>query len=311
MVLPVFNAADTIERAVRSILAQTLTRIELIVVNDGSTDGTDDVVARMNDDRLRLVSQPHRGVAASANRGTRLAQAPFIARMDADDFAHPQRLAEQLRWLEQQSCDLVGCQVNLLDEQGRTPASLRRYEHWINEETLNGEQIAALRFVELPLVNPTILARRKYFELEFAEHDLPEDYDLLLRAAAGGMTFGKVPRVLYDWIDRPHRLTRTDPRYAANAFFRCREQHLFAGPLQGASAVDLWGVGQTGKPWLRVLQSRGITVRRAYDVHPRKIGARDSWCAGACPGRPAAERRDAPADRRRSRRGPRSDSAAD
>ena len=63
---------------------------------------------------------------------------------------------------------------------------MRRYERWINEETVDGEQISALRFVEFPLVNPTILARRSYFELGFCDSDFPEDYDLMLRAAAHG-----------------------------------------------------------------------------------------------------------------------------
>jgi hypothetical protein len=151
---------------------------------------------------------------------------------------------------------------------------MRRYERWINVETLKSEQIAALRFVELPLVNPTILARRCYFELGCRDCDLPEDYDLMLRASAAGMRFGKVPEVLFDWSDGPGRLTRTDPRYSAEAFMRCRRMHLLAGPLHGVGAVDLWGVGKTGKPWLRWLQAEGIAVRRAYEVSVRKVGVR-------------------------------------
>ena len=52
----------------------------------------------------------------------------------------------------------------------------------------------------------------------------------------------------------------------------CRRQHLLAGPLKGVSAVDLWGLGKTGKPWLRWLQSEGMIVRNGYDIDERKIG---------------------------------------
>lgn len=272
VVLPAFNAATTVARAIDSMLEQTLRDLELIVVDDGSTDGTADVVARIADPRLKLCLGGHRGVAAAANTGTRLASAPLIARMDADDFSHPRRLERQLESLHRHDLDVVGCRVRILDESGRSVPTMSRYERWINEETIAEEKIAALRFVELPIVNPTILARRDYFEMGFRDGDLPEDYDLMLRAANQGLRFGKVPEVLFDWHDRPQGLTRTDSRYTPEAFTRCRQTHLLSGPLRDVECVDLWGVGQTGKPWLRWLRSQQITVRCAYDVSTRKIG---------------------------------------
>lgn len=274
VVLPVFNGARTIGRAVRSILDQTLRNLELIVVDDGSTDNTVAVVQSLRDPRLRLISCPHRGVAATANTATKHAVAPIVARMDADDVAHPQRFEKQLQWLHKRDLDVVGCRIRILNESGQPSRAMGRYERWINEETLSGTQITALRFVEFPLVNPTILARRGYFEMGFRDGEVPEDYDLMLRAAARGMRFGKVDETLFDWIDRPGRLTRTDRRYTRAAFTRCRQAHLLAGPLRGVARVDLWGVGRTGKPWLRWLQLRGIAVRQGIDIHPRKVGGR-------------------------------------
>lgn len=272
VILPVHNAASTIERAIRSILRQTLTDLELLVVDDGSTDDTPGVVCGIRDERLRLISTPHQGVAAAANTGTQAATADLIARMDADDFSQPQRLAAQKTLLLQDGLDAVGCRVQILDEQGRHVPSLARYERWINDETLSSESIAALRFVELPLVNPTILARRRYFELGFRDDDLPEDYDLLLRAAQAGMTFGKCPQVLFDWYDSAARLTRRDARYTAEAFMKCRRLRLREGPLSAIEQVDVWGAGRTGKPWIVWLQSCGIRVRRAIDVSSERIG---------------------------------------
>jgi len=273
VVLPVFNADETIERAVRSILDQTFSEFELIVVDDGSTDDTVRVVSRINDSRLQLVQCPHRGVVTAANTATEVARGPLIARMDSDDVSHPQRLEKQHRLLREQNLDVVGCQVHIRDPSGQESETMRRYASWINEETIDPDQITGLRFVELPLVNPTILARRSYFELGFCDDAFPEDYDLMLRAAANGMGFGKVKQVLFDWIDRPDRLTRIDSRYSVEAFARCRQTHLAIGPLRGIDQVDLWGVGQAGKPWLRWLQSRGIKVRQSYDVSQRKLGA--------------------------------------
>ena len=272
VVLPVWNAASTIERAVRSILDQTFGTFELIVVDDGSTDGTAEILGQMSDPRLQVVRTEHQGVAAAANLGTRQAAAAVIARMDADDFAYPDRLACQLAYLEKHELDVVGSRVQIQSATGRLTDGMARYEQWINEDTITAQQILALRFVEFPLVNPSILARRHYFLLSFAGNSFPEDYDLMLRAANRGMRFGKTPEVLLNWTDSPHRLTRTNWRYSADAFMNCRRFHLLHGPLLGVSTVDLWGAGQTGKPWLRWLNDSKIIVRKLIDVSQRRQG---------------------------------------
>lgn len=273
VVIPAYNAERTIERAVRSMLAQSYSDLEVIVVDDGSTDGTVEVVCSIDDPRLRLIEQPHAGVCSAANAALAASDCPLLARMDSDDVSHPTRLVKQVDWLEQHNLDVVGCQVSIVEPAGSQSEGWRRYARWLNDETLTEQAIHALRFVEYPLANPTLLARREFFELGYHQGPFPEDYDLMLRGAAAGLRFGKVPEVLVDWIDHPGRLTRTDPRYSPEAFDRCRRTHLLAGPLNDMTEADLAGVGQTGKPWLRWLQSEGLTVRRAYDINPRKHGA--------------------------------------
>lgn len=272
VILPVYNAEHTIRRAVQSILDQTFRDIELIVLDDGSTDRTVHAISDIADARLRVESRQHQGVAAAANAALKISRASIVARMDADDIAWPDRLQQQLHLLDQKHLDAVGCGVRIVDANGVAVESMQRYEQWINKETLTHQEITGFRFVEFPLVNPTILARRRYFELLNRTTDLPEDYDLLLRAAGQGMRFGKVPVVMLDWTDGPDRLTRTDPRYTNTAFDRCRKLHLLQGPLQQIRVVDLWGAGQTGKPWLRWLQSGGFEVRRIFEVNRRKTG---------------------------------------
>jgi len=195
VVLPVRNAATTVERAARSILDSTLREIELIVIDDGSADNSAKVVRQISDPRLRLVQQEPLGVCAAANRGAAEAAAPVIARMDADDFSHPARLEKQLSLLCDSGTDMVGCQVRIVDALGQAVESMQRYELWSNS-LIEPERIAAMRFVELPLVNPTLLARREVFEPGFRNGAWPEDYDLCLRALGQGCTAAKVPEVL-------------------------------------------------------------------------------------------------------------------
>lgn len=274
VLLPAFNAEGTIAAAVQSLLNQTHSSFGVIVVDDGSTDRTANVVAEFQDSRLRLVRSQHVGVSAATNLAASLTDSQLLARMDADDTAEPERLVLQHQMLEQQNLDVVGSQVRIVSSNGHPTTTLRRYERWINHETLSSDQIHALRFVEFPLVNPTLLARRAYFDLKFSDSDFPEDYDLMLRAAAQGFRFGKVPAVLLNWTDSATRLTRTDRRYSDVAFMRCRRFHLLAGPLANVKRIDVWGAGSTGKPWVRWLQAQGCEVRRLIEVNSRKIGQR-------------------------------------
>jgi glycosyltransferase involved in cell wall biosynthesis len=273
VILPAWNSERTIRRAVDSILRQSVRELELVVVDDGSTDGTVAVATAGGDARVRVLSGDHAGVAAAMNRGVAAARAPLIARMDADDFAHPRRIERQLDHLHSQRLDVVGGLVRIIDAEGRPVPSLERYETWVNG-CRDHESIAAHRFVESPLVNPTVLARRAVFEPGCRAGDFPEDYDLWLRVIAAGFRCGKVNEVVLDWTDGPDRLTRSSDRYSFAAFDRCRREHLLNGPLREAATVNLWGAGQTGKPWLRWLHSADKHVGFVVDVAPNKIGKR-------------------------------------
>lgn len=272
VVMPVYNAENTVAAAIRSILNQTLSDIQLIVVDDGSTDNSANIVADIKDDRLTLIRENHRGVSRTANAGLKHTTAEFVARMDADDFAEPDRLRLQMQLLKEQNLDVVGCQIRITKPSGQSVPSMSRYERWINHETLSNEEIMALRFVEFPLVNPTIMARQKYFELQFANNGFPEDYDLMLKAASQQMTFGKVEAQLLTWTDGEHRLTRTNARYSDAAFMACRRHYFYHEILKCVDTVDLWGSGKTGKQWFRWLREMGLNVRRIIEVHPRKVG---------------------------------------
>ena len=271
IVLPAWNAAATIERAIRSVLASTFADFELLVIDDGSSDGTCEIVESINDPRLRLIRQEHLGVAATANRGTAEAQAPFIARMDADDYCHPQRFEQQLALVDSENLDGAGGLVRIVDANGEPVPTMQRYEEWVNDNR-TPEAIAAWRFVESPLVNPTVLAKREVFELGYRAGDFPEDYDLWLRAIGKGYRFAKVPEVIHDWTDGPTRLTRSNPAYSEEAFNHSRLEHLLAGPLHGVDTIDVWGAGATGKPWLRWLQAASLRIRHLVEVSPKKIG---------------------------------------
>lgn len=120
VLLPAYNAARHLRDALESLLGQTFAEFELVVVNDGSTDSTVEILRSCSDPRIRVVENPaNLGLAASLNRGLSIARAELVARMDADDVAHPRRLERQVAHLDAHlDVALLGTQAWLIDERG-------------------------------------------------------------------------------------------------------------------------------------------------------------------------------------------------
>lgn len=118
--MPVHNGERFIGAAINSILSQTYTHIELLVVDDASTDRTPEIVNTYTDRRLRLLRNPQcLGVSASRNRAMTEARAPYVAFLDADDIAYPQRLEMQIAYLEKHPMvALVGSHLDYIDAEG-------------------------------------------------------------------------------------------------------------------------------------------------------------------------------------------------
>jgi glycosyltransferase involved in cell wall biosynthesis len=154
--IPFFNARRTLADAVRSVLVQTLTDWELLLVDDGSTDGSLQLAQRIRDPRVRLISDGvNKGLCARLNQIAALARAPYLARMDADDLMHPERLQRQLQFLQaNRHVDLLDGAVYTIDEHNR-PLGLR------GNRPLNRNPAAVLRYGML--VHPTVMGRAQWF----------------------------------------------------------------------------------------------------------------------------------------------------
>lgn len=119
VIVPAFNCELYIEAAVRSVMGQTFENWELIVIDDGSTDSTFDIVHRLaqEDCRIKAVKNPRNmGVAATRNRGFELSQGHYIALLDGDDRWYPDKLNKQLQVAEETNADLVYCSYGIIDE---------------------------------------------------------------------------------------------------------------------------------------------------------------------------------------------------
>ena len=276
--VPVRDAVATIGGAIESVLAQTDPDLELIVVDDGSADGTDVVVERWRrrDRRLASVRVPRLGVVGAANEGLLRARGEFVARLDADDVASHDRLERQLDlFARDPTLTVADGGVEIVRADGEpTSDGMRRYEAWING-VVEPQDFDRQLLLDSPVVNSASTARRDaLIAVGGVRHGpFPEDYDLWLRLHSRGARFRKVPATLVTMRDHRDRLTRSDPRFRRDAFRRARLAWLERGPLRTRRAIALWGGGPEGRPWVRMLRRRGHHLRAVLDDEPRRVGA--------------------------------------
>ncbi|MBB3119608.1 glycosyltransferase family 2 protein [Pseudoduganella violacea] len=192
VVMPAYNAAAFLQEAIDSILAQTFTDFELIVINDGSTDATVSLLAQQSDPRVRVVDNGvNRGLIYTRNLGIDLATAPFIAFLDSDDLAFPQRLQRQYDYLQQHpEVDAVGCWSQPIDAEGRP----RPYAWRLPGDS---DFVKATLLFRAYISTPAFFVRTEVMRaLRFSpEHDLAEDYDMYTRGVQH-YRFVNLPEVL-------------------------------------------------------------------------------------------------------------------
>jgi GT2 family glycosyltransferase len=267
VLLPVRDEAPFLAEALRSLSVQTLQDFEVFVVDDGSEDDSASIAAAhaREDMRFRVLRQPRLGLVAALERARADARGRFVARMDGDDIALPERLECQVATLERDGLAACGGGISYFPARSVRDGA-RRYERWING-LVTEEACVRDVFVECPIPHPTLMARREL--VRYRSCDWPEDYDLVLRLWASGARFRNVGEVVLCWRDHPRRLSRTEPRYSLAAFVRCKIAHLRATLLRGFESVVVWGAGPVGKAFAREL---GPQVVAFVDVDPRKLG---------------------------------------
>lgn len=246
VLMPVRDAAATLEAAVRSVQVQTWTGWELVIVDDGSQDGTPALLAHLaaQDERLVVLRQTASGIAKALQHGGEACRGDFIARMDADDVMAPRRLELQHAFLQvEPSIGLVSCLVRF----GGDGAGYAVHVDWINA-LRSPESMSLRRFVEAPVAHPSVMFRRRLLAEHggYREGDFPEDYELWLRWLEAGVPFGKVEQELLTWNDLPQRLSRTDPRYSVDSFYAMKLAYLRRWLMAhaGGREIWLWGAGR-------------------------------------------------------------------
>jgi exopolysaccharide biosynthesis predicted pyruvyltransferase EpsI/GT2 family glycosyltransferase len=175
VVMPTLNAATYLKESIDSILSQTFSNYEFLIVDDNSRDGTREIIGSYNDSRIILIDGPNKGISSALNVGIKMAQGEYIARMDADDISMPTRFEKQIQYLDTHpNCGMVGCKVTIFGDKTFT---------W-NLETDN-ETLHTDMLFYLPCVHPTVMFRKSVLKdnnlLYNIEYSATEDYEFFAR----------------------------------------------------------------------------------------------------------------------------------
>ena len=199
IILPFYNAEETLRAAVESMLNQSFTPFELILVDNNSDDTSVEIAQKLiqKDSRCILIKEKQQGIAFALNAGLAHCQGQYIARMDADDISLPHRLQQQYRFLEDNpGIDVVAGKAKYRGSSSETKG-FERYVRWSNS-IKSSSQIALNRFVESPIIHPTVMWRTEVSNTygAYQHGSFPEDYELWLRWMDRGVQLCQTRRIL-------------------------------------------------------------------------------------------------------------------
>ena len=277
VVMPAYNAAAYVAEAIQSVLRQSLADLELIVVDDGSTDGTAELVASLADDRLVVIRHDiNRGVVAARNTAIDRARGRYIALLDADDIAAPARLATQVALLEGGGAEIcVAAHVSWNPATGRKKTS---YQHRRDAD------IKALLSVYCPLCNSTVMAAADVLKTHRYDDKFryAEDYELWTRLAAAGYRFLACSEPLVTYRVHAAQISQQHGEALRSGFNTARENYLVAMGL-GREALPRalrWRERlRTGPKFLMNLRRRfgRLSLRANYEIYARYQFRGNGW----------------------------------
>jgi glycosyltransferase involved in cell wall biosynthesis len=195
VILPVYNGAKYVKQAIESVLRQTFSDFELIIINDGSTDGSLEIIKSSHDPRIKIVDQENKGLITTLNTGIALSRAEHIARIDADDiWSNQDKLSRQMNYISQNpDCAVLGTWANIIDEDGN---KISRLAYPKTDREIRSKILTKCCFVHPSVIfNKIMCEKAGGFN---GQERYIEDYGLWLRMGQFGK-FANIPEYLMSY----------------------------------------------------------------------------------------------------------------
>jgi len=218
VIMPVYNAAPFLSEAIESILRQTYTRFEFIIVDDQSTDGSREIIALYagKDHRILPVFRDQRGIAGAMNEGVRLARGEWIARMDADNVALPEKLAVQLDWINKNRVDVCGALAETFGEKEKML--------WFPE---GHDAVCRELLFRCAILYPAAMIRTDIFRNNLYQKECVfDDYELFTRLAPR-YRMGNVPSVLLHYRKHDQQVSKIRLEEVGKDFQKYRFRYFY------------------------------------------------------------------------------------
>lgn len=263
VLVPVHNAAPWLAASLSSLWRQTDRDFEVVAVDDGSTDGSGDLLEAIarREPRLVVARLPHRGLPAALNEALSRSRGAYLARHDADDLSHRRRLELQRAALDDSGdVAVVGCRLRMFPAT-HTGVGMRRWARWHNT-LMTHEAMASEILIDSPLAHGTAMIRREWLERVGGWHERgwAEDLDLWIRLLREGARFAKRPEILYGWRQHRGSATRRDPRYRRERFVALKLEALRHDFVRERRQVTVVGVGESLVRAREAIASIGVSV---------------------------------------------------
>lgn len=268
VIIPFRDTVKTLSRSVTSILNQTFKDIELILINDGSTDGSRELVSEIKDNRIKIIDLPSSGTVAALNEGIFSSKANYIALLDPYDLARNDRLQIQYNFLENnESIDVVSSKVIYIQE--NPDRNIKSYIEWSNSVITN-QDMYFKRFINSTILHSTIMFRKKLINTygEFKYGKFPEDYELFLRWMDNGVTFTKLTDELTEWHDDLQRLSSRHTKYTSNAAAKLKTKYFatwFKGYFRNPPDILIWGADSSSQKKISWFENEKLEISGFID----------------------------------------------
>jgi len=185
VVIPTYNRANIISRTINSVLNQTFQNFEIVIIDDGSSDDTEQIIKKFNDERVKYIKQQNSGPSNARNNGIKKAEGRYIAFLDSDDEWLPQKLEKQVCFLEKHSAiSILGCWNSNISPDGKKFDSLMP-EIKNSKEFIKGLTLFPFHIAEIPWTSSIIARKECFYDAGFFDEDLlsREDWDMWFRIA--------------------------------------------------------------------------------------------------------------------------------
>ena len=251
IIIPYKNPLPYFEDCLKSIVNQSHKKLQIILVNDHSTDDSEKLAFKysIEDSRIKLVNNVGKGIVDALNTGSEIAKGKYITRMDADDIMSENKIEILRSLLEKKKTKHIAVgNVKYFASKKPMGNGYLKYANWLNELTSNKKNFKEI-YKECTIPSCSWMMHRSDFEniKGFKNLNYPEDYDFLFRVYYNQIKLTTTKEIIHLWRDHPKRTSRNSKDYLFENFIPLKIKYLIENELKSKDELVLWGSGKKGK----------------------------------------------------------------